>query len=361
MPFSFEKEWQTGYKIDGRVVPDYGFNNKDLKGSVDLNYTYLPKRFGKIHVKLGDTYELLNTYESIAATFSRSNYVNRKGWTLGHKMELVNGLYLDVDFEYAVNHSISDIQLSNWSDRLFGNLNAPKDFDSFSEAYLDIHLLYSIKQKYYTEPHKKVIVGTDHPKLELWYKRGLNGLMGSIVDFDFLELSAHHRKKIGTIGETRWKVSAGSFFRKVNVQLTNYKFFRRSDRYLFSDPIRSMQLLQPPSDTVNGFYPGVIAIINSYVQANYIHHFNGALMNKIPLINRLKLEAVVGAGLLYVQNNNFRHLETYVGIERPIRIKDELFKIGIYYVGADSNFSSFDTTFKIGVNFFDAFNNEWQY
>lgn len=350
LPFYYKKELKRGYDIRTRVSLDYGFNNKDLKGSLDLRFTYLPKKFGKLHFKIGDEYRMLNPFNSIAATFSRSNYINTKGITIGHNIEIVNGLYLDVDFEYGKNYSIADVELSQWSEQLFGTLNTPVDFDPFSEFYIDAHLTYSIKQKYYSAPYKKIIIGTDYPKFTLWYKKGVKGLFNSVVDFDLLELHVRDEFQVASLGESKWDLHVGSFLRNNNVMLTDYKFFRGSDRYFFSNPLLSFQLLGP-----------TISTIKSYFQANYIHHFNGAIMNKIPLINRLGLQATVGGGILMVDEDSFKHIELYAGLEKPFRLFKETVKMGVYFVTADSNHSDLDATFKIGINFFNAFTNKWEY
>lgn len=350
LPVNFKKEWQKGYAIDVGLEADYGFKNRDLKGGLDAKYTYLPKRFGKIHFAIEDGYRILNSYESLTAFFSRSNYVRTKGVTLGHSMEFLNGFYADIDLEYSKTNSIANIDLSAWSDSLFGELNVPRDFDPFTELYLDVKLTFSPGQKYYNEPYKKVIVGTDYPKIGLWYKRGIKDIAESVVDFDFLELHVFDDFQIGTLGESKWDVHAGKFVREGNIMLTDYKYFRGSDRFFFSNPLLSFQLLGPSLSTTSG-----------YLQANYIHHFNGALMNKVPLINRLKLQSVGGAGILMLEDNNFKHVEFFVGLEKPFRLFKELFKVGVYFVGADSNHSELDATFKIGIDFFNAFTKKWSY
>jgi len=350
LPVSFRKEWKRGYALDLRVAPDYGFKNKDLKGSIDVNYTYLPKRFSRVHFAISDAYRIINDYESISAYFSRSNYVRTKGIILGHSMEFFNGFYADIDIEYQKNSSISSIDLSAWSDRLFGQSNVPEAFDPFTELYLDIRLNYRFKQKFYNEPYRKIILESEYPKITLWYKKGIKGLLNSVVNFDLLELHLYDDFQIGTFGISKWDVHVGDFFNNKNVMLTNNKFFRGSDRYFFSNPLLSFQLIGPSITTENGYF-----------QANYVHHFHGALMNKIPLINKLKLEAVAGGGLLLLQDNSLRHMEVYVGLEKPFRLFKETFKIGIYSVTADSNHSKLNTGFKVGIDVFNAFTKKWSY
>jgi hypothetical protein len=85
------------------------------------------------------------------------------------------------------------------------------------------------------------------------------------------------------------------------------------------------------------------------------------LLNKIPLINRLKLTEAAGAAVLSIPSEDFHHAEFYLGIERIVRIRKELFRFGIYAATADSNWEKARFEFKLGVNFYNSFTKKWQY
>ena len=136
----------------------------------------------------------------------------------------------------------------------------------------------------------------------------------------------------------------------LNCRHIRTKYFRTSDLGWFSDPTKSMQMLDTNLSTSN-----------SYLQANFIHHFNGFFLNKIWGINRLKLEETIGGGLLIVPESKFNLIEFYVGIERMFRIRKQLFKIGIYAVAADNNFDKAAIGWKVGLNFYDSFRRKWSY
>ena len=99
----------------------------------------------------------------------------------------------------------------------------------------------------------------------------------------------------------------------------------------------------------------------SYLQFNYIHHFNGFFLNKIWLINRLKLDETIGGGLISIPSANFVQNEFYLGIERKMRIKKTIFKIGVYAVTKQNNFDGNHLNFKIGINYYDSFSDKWEY
>jgi hypothetical protein len=94
---------------------------------------------------------------------------------------------------------------------------------------------------------------------------------------------------------------------------------------------------------------------------NFIHHFNGFFLNKVWLLNRLKLEETIGGSFLAIPDANFAQIEFYAGLERRIRIRKSLFKMGIYAVTQENSFSKASVNFKVGFNFYDAFRDRWEY
>ncbi len=145
-----------------------------------------------------------------------------------------------------------------------------------------------------------------------------------------------------------------NFYKQNNLRILEHKYFRGSDNLLFSDPLGSFQLMSYQFDTRNEFF-----------QANYMHHFEGAILNKIPLINKLKLQLAIGAGTLLIKDQNFAHFEAFGGLERNIKIRlwgDVLsLRIGCYMVTADNNLDKTAFNFKIGFDFYDAGTKKWNY
>lgn len=351
----YSKGFNNGQEISVNAEIDYGFKYKDLKGMVGLEYTYLPKHFGSLKIAAGDVYDLVNNYESIVNTGASSNFVRKTFFAIGQRYEVINGLYGRISYDYSTRIAVPELARAPWLDSLMQNIGSdiePKPFETYTVSIFELELLYRFKQSYIYKKGRKIVIGTEYPELKLNYKIGVPNLFGSDVNFSFLELGASDEIKFGTFGNMKWNFLAGSFLGSDidAIRFIEHKFFRGSDFFFFSNPLKSLQLLDSTLHTAR-----------PYLQAFVIHHFNGAITDKIPLINKTKIELVAGGGLLLIDELNYRHLEFYAGIERKFKIKKQLFKISAFYVVRENNAPSVQLNFKFGLDFYNSFTNSWSY
>ncbi|MCH2235246.1 MAG: DUF5686 and carboxypeptidase regulatory-like domain-containing protein [Crocinitomicaceae bacterium] len=350
----YEKEFENAQAINVDGTIDYGFRNRDLKGSLGVEYTYLPKHFGSFKVSGGDIYDLVTYDQNIVGLLSTQNYVRKTFVGVSKRFEVVNGLYARGSFDYSTRRSIGELDYGWWQDTLIqiGLWQLPQPFETYTVSIFELELLYRFKQKYIVKGNKKLIIGTEYPELKFTYKRGIPGLFGSDINFNFAEIGVSDEVEFATMGNMKWNFLAGSFFGSNlgEIRFIEHKFFRGSDQLFFAQPLKYLQLLDTTFSTVR-----------PYVQAFAIHHFNGAILGKIPLINKLKLELVAGGGLLFIEEADYKHIEFYGGIERKFKIKKQLFKVGVYYAVREGSATSEIINFKVGIDFFNSFTNSWSY
>lgn len=344
------KEFSNAWQLETRAEMDYGFRNQDLRGKLGLGLTYYPLKFIRTFVQVGDYYEMVNTYASLSSILNRSNFVRTRTVSIAQRMEIFNGFYAELSGELSRQQPILGLQQDLWSQQVFGESNAPLRFDEYVKTEVRLDLNYRIRQKYQIKRGKKIVLGSDFPTLRGALRFGIPGWMGSQVNFGYAEAGAFHEVLLGRLGSMQWSVNGGGFFNQTSLRVTEHRYFRGSDPYLFSDPLKSFQLLGPTLSTSDIFF-----------RANGFHHFNGLLLSKIPLLYRLRLTEAVGAGFLAIPSQRLAHSEFYAGVERVVRIKRELFRFGVYGCTSLSTGGRNVWELKVGVNFYNSFAKRWQY
>ncbi len=354
LPGYFNYTFKNNFLLENRFFIDYGFRNHDIKGKLGAGLTYYPQKFVRTFIEAGYFYEMINNYESLERIFSRSNYVKTTSFRISQRMEIVNGLFAELSLDYSDKQPLTDLQLSRWSEYIFGELNQPRDFERYTKTEIDLELKYRFHQKYILKDGKKIIIGDDYPEIHLLYRQGIPGLFDSQVDFGYLQMDFYKETRAGIMGTSRFKISTGKFFNTHHIRPLEYRFFRSSDRYFFSDPLYSFQLFD---------YDSIIYTYRSYLSAGYIHHFEGKLLGSLPVINKLKPELALGSTIFYLPENQGHntHLEFFAGIERVITIKKQPFRLGIYAVGNEFLFQAKGLTFKAGIDFYNTYSNKWNY
>ncbi len=336
--------------LDGYV--DYGFANQDVKGELSLNYRYDPRRFGDVEWAYGDDYMMVNTYESIMGTFARGNYARRRYFTVAQRMEWFNGFYVRTSLDFSERSSIANLVMDTWSDDLFGALNPPKDFPTYTVAIAGVQVLIRPFQRYIFKRNRKFILGSDYPDIEIDYRWGIPGLFGSNVDYHQLRIESRDFIQWPRLGYSEWSAGAGSFFgaNLDSIRFIEHKFFRGSDQRLFSMPTASFQALDSTYHTAR-----------AYVELYGIHHFQGAFLERIPWVNRLNLETAVGGSAVVIPSLGLQHVETFVGLERVFRINKQLMKWGIYRVFTPGQTIGSGFQWKAGINIYDSYRGRWLY
>ena len=120
---------------------NYGFLNNDLKGSLDLEYTYAPLHNGSVSFTMGDEYDQITQSIDLAGIFARSNFIRKTFVESYHRYEWINGFYTRLGLEYSQRESIEDLQFAEWTNGLFGARNQPASFETYTVAQLGIEIL----------------------------------------------------------------------------------------------------------------------------------------------------------------------------------------------------------------------------
>ena len=200
------------------------------------------------------------------------------------------------------------------------------------------------------EPNRKVVLGSAYPTFGLQFERGLPHIFKSAVDHAYLQFEIMQNFKIGTIGTSSYRASVGKFLSARAIYEPDYKFQRRSDPIWFSNPLYSFQGFDTTLRTTDYVF-----------QAHYVHHDNGAILNKIPYFKKTRVGIVVGGGAMYVKEYNWQHYELLAGLERNFKMSRKRFRIGVYSVVSDGNQIAPKIGWKISAALLDDRSMKWNF
>jgi hypothetical protein len=328
----------------------YGINNKDLQGTMEFFHMYNPIKRSIYKVSVGKQFNLINSNASYVDVFRRNNNYTEKHILISHRQELVNGLYLKVQGRLAQRSSIENFTFSSFGNSLFEN-NVPSIFSTTYTFQNEIRLSYTPFQRYLLEPKQKIILGSNWPTFSVVYKQATPGILGSTIDFKYLEYTIEQEIPLGLSGKSTIIANSGSFLSYNSLSEMDYRYQRGSDPGIFNQPLYNFQQLDTTFTTFNRF-----------VELHYLHEFNGSIVNKIPFLKILKLTERAGANFLYApERQNMFFYEGFIGIDKAIRIFNERYKVGCYFTAGYSNiFEKPRFGFKINFQGYDRNNNVWR-
>ncbi len=342
------KLFENKTSINLNVDATYGLLNRDIMGGITLQHIYNPFSQGYYVINAGRAFDLVFSGDAWVNLFKRSNIYLKNTIELEHGLELMNGLVLRNTVEFAERKSINDLTLSRKFDSLLDFNNEPIDFDPYNAFYASIKLEYTPFQMYIREPRQKIILGSKYPTIYARWRKGIPDVFKSEINFDYLEFGVFQKLKLGLAGISQYQVFSGEFVTHKDLKYIDYKFISRGNPFFFNNPLRSFQAMDSTFPIFKRFYEG-----------HYLHHFNGAVINKIPVLKKLNILEVAGGGILFVPERKLNYIEGYIGIEKIIRIWRERFKIGFYAVGSLANKYNNPYQFKIGLDQFNKRTNSW--
>ncbi|MEX1193407.1 MAG: DUF5686 family protein [Brumimicrobium sp.] len=340
--FDFFKKWDNEKNIDSYSRIDVGVLNGDIKGRTMLSHLYNPFKQATVGIDFEHNYDLIRTFDAFSQIFLRENFIEKTSGSIFHNIEIVNGLYLESSFELTERRPLPEnTKFIRWLDETIDN-NEPPEFEKYKASILDFTLSYIPFQKFMREPNRKVVLGSKWPEFYVYYEKGVPKILGSEINHDYLRFGIRQSFKISNFGTSSYHTTTGKFLNSKDLREVDYKYHRRSDRLWFSNPLYSFQDLDTSLPTLDWYF-----------EAHFIHHFNGALLNKIPFMKKTRITSVAGGGYLWVPEHNWQHYEFFAGIERIFKITKRRLRIGLYTTFSDGNQSDPRNSFKISFSVLD--------
>jgi len=333
LPYGFKHD----YALTGKIR--YGFMNGRLNASLSysknislIKQSSFSLSGGKYIFQFnpsGPIDKWVNMYYTLFEKLNYAKYYEDIFVKTAYNRELRNGIYFNggLSMEYRAPLENTDIFCFNEKTVRRFTSNNPEFPDDYQTnflpnfmASLDLGFTFIIDQKYTMQPGIKNVMGSPYPEFTLKYRKGIGE-----VDFDLLRLGMNQTINLKILGYFKYKVDYGVFFNNRKMYFMDYHhsngnqtIFLKKDHDAAADDNDNISIGTSLTDqNITGYnlLPYYQYSTNNYfVEAHAEQHFSGWLLNKIPLIRKLRLHEVVG--IHYLQNdliNNY--FETDIGLE----------------------------------------------
>ena len=302
----------------------YGFSNGHLNAYAGYRKRYNPAKLGRYAFYAGTQVEqfndqhpiseLINTAYSLMGEKNYMKIYEKRFVRAIHVSELFNGFQvrLQSDWEKRLPLSNTTSYTFNDKDSRQYSSNDPQNpgsdslhFAEHESFMLKVELRWTPGQEYISRPNGKFVTGTDWPEFYLRYTKAFSGILGSDLSFDKIAVGAEKEFNLGLFGRTQINLTYGDFLSSEKVEFIDYRHFN-GNQTIFSNFL-------PGSFKLMSYYD--YSTTGSYFTGHVEHRFGGFILNKIPLIRKLKLNEVVGIHYLHTDELD-SYTELSFGLEK---------------------------------------------
>ncbi len=343
------------------IRADYGLAEDRLRftAKVVRNFNWTDKL--RITLSGGSTVAQFNDAEpisplinTIATLFFERNFMKLYGLNfgeIGYSQEVFNGLHLYATIGYENREPLfnNTDYVTIPFDGVSYTSNNPLAPNDFNHAAIAPHSIVKSKlrarinfgQKYFSNPDMKFNIGdTKFPELNLIIE---NGAATSQDQYDYtqFEASVNQSLSLGNKGQFYYNLKGGTFANGDGISFIDYKHFNGNQTRVGTSPNYTNVFNLLPYYT--------LSTNKSYYEGHIEHDFRGYILGKIPGINQLNLNLVVGAHFLSTEERK-PYSEISVGMDNLGIGKFRLLRVD--YVRSYYNGGS-DGAFIFGLKFLD--------
>ncbi len=312
------RSWRTELKTR------YGFAIEEPSITGSAQYVYNNKKFGSVKLHGGSELIQFNEAEPISplintsySLFGEKNYMKlyRKSFvTLESGLEPVNGIRFGAGVSFSERDAVknhSDFTFIDDKKREYTSNNPLKPsndllfFPTNNAFKIMANARIRIKQKYIDRPDLNYILGSKYPTFFVNYSKGIADIFDSDVDYDKLEGGVEDVIRLGMLGTLSYYGVYGKFLNNNRVYFMDAVHFNGNKTAFSGFEQKRFDLLD--------YY--TYSTADEYGQVFLEHSFGGFILNKIPLLRKLKLNELAGFRALYVPDRD-TYFEASFGLEK---------------------------------------------
>ncbi len=317
------EEKRTYTRIGSRF--DYGFSEEKLRvtGSFtrkfnNINNSTLSILGGSSVNQFNPSNPISNNVNSVSSLFFKNNFMKlyeKNFASVNFGREVINGLYMSANAEYSERKPLfnttdyttlknNDLYSSN--NPLLPNDEITPAFEKHNVVKAVIFARINFGQKYWKRPDGKFNIGNeDYPTITVGYEKTF-AASDKKYEYDLVSARAVYEVTLGNKGLMKMNLRGGKFFNADAISFVDYKHFNGNQTHIGqSDSYTNVFNLLP-------YYTA--STNDSYFETHIEHNDKGYLMNKIPLLNKLQTQLVLGIHNLAVPNRK-PYQEFTVGLD----------------------------------------------
>ena len=283
----------------------YGFADKRFKGSfyssVPVGSVIMGFNAGSDIIDLNNTQPVSPLINSLYSLFERQNYeklYQKQYVSVPAYKRIAGGLTANAIVEFANRKWLpnsSSYSFYNPGNRSYTSnnpYNPSQDMPLFQENQsfkVGLRVTYDFNNKYETYPDGKRYLPSPYPTIGLNFTKGIKNIFGSDVDYNLLSADVSKSDiNMGVIGKTSFYAGAGKFLNSTSLFYPDYKQFAGNQILFYKQGINSFLLLD--------YYR--FSTYTEYIEGHLEHNFSGFILNKLPLIRKLKLQEIIDLNYL---------------------------------------------------------------
>lgn len=303
----------------------YGLSDKRLRGTVTATYKFNDINDQIISISGGVIAQQFNNnaisplINSVSTLFFEDNYMKLHETSyvqLNFSREIFNGLnlYSNISFQRRKPlYNNTDYVTINEDDDAYTS-NNPLDETAFGSTPFETHNIAKLNftarirfgQKYFSYPDSKFSVPNDnYPTVFLSYEKGFASSVDN-YNYNQLQLRLTQGFNIANKGNFQYNLKAGKLFNADDIAFTDYQHFNGNQTHIGT----SSNYL----NVFNNLPYYEFSTNNQYLEFHAEHDFKGYILSKIPLLNKLNYNLVIGAHTLATPDHK-PYQEYSIGID----------------------------------------------
>jgi len=314
LDFSYRKSYDDRnlhwFMINPKV--QYGFADEQLRAKLRFFYHINRTKFSRLNIEGGREAVQFNASKPISVLISewfnlvnKSNLIrlyDKKYFSSYYSQEIRNGLVGQIEIEGAQREKLinntnfsffkkdeiyePNIPINDFGD-LVSNFNRPNSLT------LEARFRIRIAQKYLTYPDRKYIMGSKYPAFWIKIKRAFP-INNKFVGYTKATLQVYDDYiKLGVFGHSEFNLEMGTFLdKKTEPSFIDFQHFNGNETSISNPNRYSSSFKRLPYYSTYG----------SFFEGHFQHHFDGFILDKIPLLRKLGWITVFGMDILHTSS-----------------------------------------------------------